>query len=77
MNLIFNEIICNTLSIDEDIIKEFLEWCKQVHEFPTKDNFIEWLEDTYYISDLIEHETSHYTLTDSQLNDFIKTINND
>lgn len=77
MKLIFNEIVVNTLSIDDDTIKEFLEWCKQEHEFPTKDNFIGWLEDTYYISNLIEHETSSYTLTDSQFNDFIKTINND
>lgn len=77
MELIFNEIIVNQLKVDEDLIKEFLEYCRQEHESPNKDTFREWLNGTVYIGDLIEDEHSLYTLTDSQLEAYLKNNSND
>jgi len=77
MKLIFNEIIINQLVVDEELFREYLDSCKENEISPEKDDFVEWLNDNVYIGDLVEDEQFKYTLTDSQFEDYLKSINND
>ena len=75
MKLIFNEIVINQLSIDENLFKEYLEHCKDNKISPEKDNFIDWI--TIYIEDLIDDSNYKYTLNESQFNDYLNNIKNE
>ena len=77
MKLAFSEIVVAQLAIDEDIVKEYLEYCKEEKEFPRRDNFIEWIESNFYTGDLIEEDKSTYSLTESQFKEYIQNIKND
>lgn len=77
MKLIFNEITVNQLVVDEELFKEYLDSCKENEIFPKKDDFVEWLNDNVYISDLVEDEQFKYTLTNSQFEDYLQSIDND
>ena len=77
MKLIFSEIVINQLSIDEDLFKEYLEHCKDDKVFPEKDDFIDWINETIYVGDLIDVSNYEYTLAESQFNDYLNYIKND
>ena len=77
MKLIFNEIIVNQLVVDEELFKEYLDSCKENEISPEKDDFVEWLNDNVYIGDLVEDEQFKYTLTNSQFEDYLQSIDND
>ena len=77
MKLIFNEININQLVVDEELFKEYLDNCKEDKISPEKDDFFEWLNDNVYIGDLVKEEQFKYTLTNSQFEDYLKSINND
>ena len=77
MKLIFNEIIINQLVVDEELFKEYLDSCKENEISPEKDDFVEWLNDNVYIGDLVEDEQFKYTLTNSQFEDYLQSIDND
>ena len=75
----FNEIITNTIKIDEENIQEYLDNCKENKISPTKDDFMDWLTGNYFIDDFIEHYDSiiEYDLTSKEFNEYLKTLNND
>ena len=75
MKLIFSEININQVVVDEELFKEYLNSCKENGISPEKDDFIEWV--WVYIGDLIEDEQYKYTLTNSQFEDYLQSINND
>lgn len=77
MKLIFNEITINQVVVDEELFKEYLNSCKENEISPEKDDFIEWLNDNVYIGDLVENEQYKYTLTNSQFEDYLQSIDND
>jgi len=77
MKLIFNEITINQVVVDEELFKEYLNSCKENEISPEKDDFIEWLNDNVYIGDLVEDEQYKYTLTNSQFEDYLQSIDND
>lgn len=77
MKLIFSEITVNQVVVDEELFKEYLDSCKENEISPEKDDFIEWLNDNVYIGDLVEDEQYKYTLTNSQFEDYLQSIDND
>lgn len=77
MKLIFNEIVINQLSIDENLFKEYLEHCKDNKISPEKDDFIDWINETIYIGDLIDDSNYKYTLNESQFDDYLNNIKNE
>ena len=77
MKLIFNEIVINQLSIDEDLFKEYLEYCKDNKISPEKDDFIDWINETVYVEDLIDDSNYKYTLNENQFNDYLNNIKNE
>lgn len=77
MKLIFNEIVINQLSIDEDLFEEYLKNCKDNETSPEKDDFIDWINDTICIGDLIEDSSYKYTLSENQFNDYLNNIKNE
>jgi len=77
MKLIFNEIIINQLSVDEDLFEEYLKNCKYNRTSPEKDDFIDWINDTICIGDLIEDSSYKYTLNENQFNDYLNNIKNE
>ena len=74
MKLIFNEIIINQLTIDEELFKEYLNYCEKDDMSPDKDDFIDWLNENIYISDLINDEEWKYSLTKEQFTDYLKNF---
>ena len=77
MELRFNEIIINSLAIDEDTFKEYLDGCKESSITPSTSDFLSWIYNNYYISDFIEHEDCKYTLIQNQFEEYLKNFNND
>ena len=74
MKLIFNEIIVNQVTVDEELFKEYLDSCKENEISPEKDDFVGWLNNNFYIGDLVEDEQFKYTLTNSQFEDYLQSI---
>ena len=79
MKLKFYETITNLIEIDEDTFNEYLDSCKEVETFPTRDDFIDWITSNFYMSDFIvvnEDETD-YSLTNKQFNKYLEEFDND
>ena len=77
MKLRFNEIIINSLAIDKDTFKEYLDNCKENNIIPSHSDFLSWIHDNCYINDFIEHENWEYTLTQIQFEEYLKNFDND
>lgn len=76
----FNEIIQNQLEITDDVIEEYINATVDEEDFSV-DNFLQFLNDSYYISDFIEIEEYEYTLKEddllNEINRIKAQINND
>lgn len=75
----FTQTISNGIAISEEYIKEYLEDCEANEILPTVHDFLDWLENSYFIEDFIDeyHIDYGYDLEAKQFNDFIKSLNND
>ena len=69
----FNEIIQNQLEITDDVIEEYINATVDEEDFSV-DNFLQFLNDSYYISDFIEIEDCEYTLEEDNLLNEINRI---
>jgi len=77
--LIFYEETYSPVVVDEDIITEYLDNCKEHNIIPLRDDFMDWLTSNYLISDLIDENNQDidYTLTDKVFNKYLENFNND
>lgn len=69
----FKEIITNNIIIDEYIINEYLEERDIINidcDF-SKDDFISWLNENYYLEDFIINNNVKYSLSDDDLQNCI------
>ena len=81
MELKFYEIVINSIEIDIDTFREYIDSCKEAEIVPTRDDFMKWLTDNYYLSDFIVNPSDveiKYTLTNKHFNNYLNNIlNND
>jgi len=77
--LIFYEETYSPVVVDEDIITEYLDNCKEHNIIPLRDDFMDWLTSNYLISDLIDENNQDidYTLTNKVFNKYLENFNND
>ena len=69
----FKEIITNNIIIDEYIINEYLEERDIINidcDF-SKDDFISWLNENYYLEDFIINNNVKYSLSNDDLQNCI------
>lgn len=79
MKLKFYETITNLIEIDEDTFNKYLDSCKEVEIFPTRDDFMDWITSNFYISDftVVNKDDIDYSLTDKQFNKYLEEFDND
>ena len=66
----FNQNISNSIAVSEEYVKEYLEDCEANEILPTVYDFLDWLENSYFIEDFIDeyHIDYGYDLEDEELN---------
>lgn len=75
----FKEIITNNIIIDEYIINEYLEEHNIINidcDF-SKDDFISWLNENYYLEDFIINNNVKYSLSNDDLQNCIIELTQD
>ena len=48
------EVISNTYEIDDETLLQYLNYCDEEDISPTFDNFLDWFDTEYYISDFLD-----------------------
>lgn len=74
MSLQFEEIITNQIEIDDDTLQEYLDSCKESNTDPCRDDFLDWVMSTYFISDFTKDECVdiEYDLSDYKFNEYLE-----
>ena len=74
----FIQTVDYVLEVSDDMLLEYVDYCKQHDKQYLASDFITWLENNYYLSDLVGDERVSDDLTTSYLIDEINyVLNND
>ena len=72
----FKEIITNTIELNDEDLKDYLQWCNKNNKNPeSKYSLIEWISVECYTSDWVIDEDIDYEIFSYDLKEWIK--NND
>jgi hypothetical protein len=74
----FIQTVDYIMEVEDDMLLEYVDYCKQHNKQYSASDFIEWLRNNYYLSDLVGEERVSDDLTTSYLTDEINyVLNND
>ena len=74
----FIQTVDYLMEVEDDVLLEYVDYCKQHNKQYSASYFIEWLRNNYYLSDLVGEERISDDLTTSYLIDEINyVLNND
>ena len=74
----FIQTVDYVLEVTDDMLLEYVDYCKQYNKQYSASDFMEWLENNYYLSDLVGDERVSDDLTTNYLIDEINyVLNND
>ena len=74
----FIQTVDYILEATDDILLEYVDYCEQYDKQYDASDFMEWLKENYYLSDLVGDERVSDDLTTSYLIDEINyVLNND
>lgn len=69
----FKEIITNTIELNDEDLKDYLQWCNKNNKNPeSKYSLIEWISAERYISDWVIDEDVDYEIFSYDLKEWIK-----
>lgn len=69
----FKEIITNTIELNDEDLKDYLQWCDKNNKNPeSKYSLIEWVETEIYISDWAIDNEVDYEVCSSDLKKWIE-----
>lgn len=70
----FIQTVDYTLEVTDDMLLEYVDYCKQLNKQYSASDFIEWLNCDYYLSDLVGEERVSDDLTTRYLIDEINYV---
>lgn len=72
----FKEIITNTIELNDEDLKDYLQWCNKNNKNPeSKYSLIDWILAELYIGDWVVDEDIDYEIYSQDLKEWIE--NND
>ena len=70
----FTQTVDYTLEVEDDMLLEYVDYCKQHNKPYSASDFIEWLRYNYYLSELVGDERVSDDLTTRYLIDEINYV---
>lgn len=70
----FIQTVDYVLEVTDDMLLEYVDYCKQYNKQYLSSDFMEWLENNYYLSDLVGDERVSDDLTTNYLIDEINYV---
>jgi hypothetical protein len=70
----FLQTVDYVLEVTDDMLLEYVDYCKQYNKQYLASDFMEWLENNYYLSDLVGDERVSDDLTTNYLIDEINYV---